>query len=167
MVEAVAVEHAECCICCEPLCDRPTAVLQQRAQGGASSQRTCNHFFHASPCAAHLANGHHGGKTCPVCRAPYSGILPVPSIVDDPEGWFLCVDLNGDGSLSQPEVREVTTPPPPPPPSSPPPHWERLMRTGGVRVDTEGLWRRQVLKAQLPIDWRAFEGELPSLWGRW
>ena len=118
-----AVEHAECCICCDALCDQPTAVLTRR------HKRICGHFFHAACCEA-LVGGHHGGKTCPICRAEYDAILPVPSIEADPVGWFRAVDVDGDGRLSQDEVREV-------------------------------------LKAQLSVDWRKLEDQLPALWDQW
>lgn len=45
--------------------------------------------------------------TCPVCRAPFTFVLPVPSPRDDPAGWFAAVDVDGDGKLSPPEVLEV------------------------------------------------------------
>jgi Ca2+-binding EF-hand superfamily protein len=98
---AAAVEHAECCICCEPLHEKPTAVLALRGR------RVCPHFFHAEPCCEALVRGHQGGKTCPICRAAYDGMLAVPSIDADPAAWFRVVDLDGDGALSQAEVREV------------------------------------------------------------
>ncbi len=118
-----AVEHAECCICCDALCEQPTAVLTRRGK------RICGHFFHATCCEA-LVGGHHGGQTCPICRAEYDGVMPVPSIETDPAGWFRAVDIDGDGRLSQDEVREV-------------------------------------LKAQLSVDWRKLEDQLPALWDQW
>lgn len=118
-----AVEHAECCICFDALCEQSTSVLTRRGQ------RVCGHFFHSTCCEA-FAGGHHGGSTCPICRADFDGVLKVPSIEVDPPGWFNAVDLDGNGRLSQAEAREV-------------------------------------LKAQLAVDWRKMEQELPALWGKW
>lgn len=118
-----AVEHAECCICFDALCEQSTSVLTHRGR------RTCGHFFHSSCCES-FASGHHGGSTCPICRADFDGLLKVPSIEVDPEGWFKAVDVDGNGRLSQEEVREV-------------------------------------LKAQLSVDWRKLEEQLPMLWRQW
>ena len=118
-----AVEHAECCICFDALCEQSTSVLTRRGQ------RVCGHFFHSTCCEA-FASGHHGGSTCPICRAGFDGALKVPSIEVDPPGWFKAVDIDGNGRLSQPEVREV-------------------------------------LKAQLAVDWRKLEQQLPDLWVQW
>eukprot|EP01047_Picozoa_sp_COSAG01_P015911 COSAG01_NODE_802_length_13465_cov_24.092242_13_plen_341_part_00 len=98
---AAAVEHAECCICCDPLCESGCSVLTHRGR------RVCGHFFHSEPCAASLLRGHHGGMTCPICRKTYDGVLAIPDIEADPQGWFRVVDMDGDGKLSQDEVREV------------------------------------------------------------
>lgn len=98
---AVAVEHAECCICCDPLCESPCSVLTHRGR------RVCGHFFHSEPCAASLLRGHNGGMTCPICRKQYDGMMAIPDIEADPRGWFRAVDMDGDGKLSQNEVKEV------------------------------------------------------------
>ena len=39
-------------------------------------------------------------------RAPIASVLAVPSILDDPQGWFAAVDIDGDGRLSVLEVIE-------------------------------------------------------------
>ena len=46
-----AVEHAECCICCDPLCEKPTAVLTLRGS------RICGHFFRKHTSNLPLAAG--------------------------------------------------------------------------------------------------------------
>ena len=43
---------------------------------------------------------------CPMTRAPIASVLAVPSILDDPQGWFAAVDIDGDGRLSVLEVIE-------------------------------------------------------------
>merc|ERR1719326_2444332 len=43
---------------------------------------------------------------CPMTRASIASVLPVPSILTDPEGWFRAVDIDGDGRLSVLEVVE-------------------------------------------------------------
>ena len=46
-------------------------------------------------------------KTCPQCRAPIDGLVTVPSIADDPERWFFCVDADGNGRLSRQQVVNI------------------------------------------------------------
>jgi len=65
--------------------------------------RSCAHFFHLA-CANELRVHH---SQCPICRAPFNGVLPVPSPGEDPDGWFAAVDVDGDGRLSPSEVLEA------------------------------------------------------------
>lgn len=133
-------EHAECSVCFEALCDAPSAVfvLTTTARDGKSTsrKRSCAHFFHLR-CARCLQSKKF--TACPVCRAHFDDVLPVPDPATDPERWFEAVDANGDGRLSPNEVLEV-------------------------------------LRAQIPCDWRAIERHLTrrssgdakkSLFDRW
>jgi Ca2+-binding EF-hand superfamily protein len=44
---------------------------------------------------------------CPLCRAEFDDMLPVPRIEDDSDAWFDVCDADGDGSLSAREVYEI------------------------------------------------------------
>merc|ERR1740117_1633173 len=95
----VGVEHAECPICYDEMHKFTSAVFV-----AASGKRTCSHFFHET-CAREVGGG--GARTCPVCRAPYASVLPIPDMRLDPKGWFRIMDLDGDGKLSLKEVAAV------------------------------------------------------------
>ena len=128
----VSEEHVECSVCFEALCDAPTAVFvgpsmrndptsQKKSKSKKSStNRTCADFFHFDCAKCLLARNF---RECPVCRAAFTDVLPVPDPSEDPDGWFTCVDLNGDGRLSPGEIVEV-------------------------------------LRAQIPCDWRAIEKDV-------
>eukprot|EP00802_Teleaulax_amphioxeia_P024665 Tamp_25399.p1 GENE.Tamp_25399~~Tamp_25399.p1 ORF type:complete len:238 (-),score=37.21 Tamp_25399:230-898(-) len=94
-----AVHHCECPICFEPMHGEASGVL---AQGNGS--RSCAHFFHQR-CLTDLLRS--GNRQCPLCRASFTKVLPVPSLEANPAGWFKVVDLNGDGGLSQQEIKFV------------------------------------------------------------
>jgi hypothetical protein len=115
----VSEENAECAVCFDPLCAAPAAVFVRQSRSSRRRRRTCSHFFHLT-CAKDVAEHH---RSCPVCRAPFQGVLPVPNPRDDPDAWFAAVDADGDGKLSPSEVVEV-------------------------------------LRAQLPCDWRAIERQI-------
>jgi len=93
-----AVKHAECPISFEPLHVGPVGVFLD-----SNGRRISRHFFNLAAAQEWLrsGNGH-----CPMTRAPVSSVLPVPSILTDPEGWFRAVDIDGDGRLSTLEVVE-------------------------------------------------------------
>ena len=101
----VAETYGECAVCFDPLCAQRTAVLTQEHGRGMRKERTrsCAHFFHLA-CANELRVHH---AKCPICRAPFNGVLPVPSPGEDPDGWFAAVDVDGDGRLSPSEVLEA------------------------------------------------------------
>jgi hypothetical protein len=103
--DALAGDHAECAVCFEPLYAAPTAVFVRPVASQAGHGRCCHHFFHAR-CAEEVARTHH---ECPLCRAPFTGTLTVPTIDGDPDGWFKACDMDGDGELN---AREVARKPP-------------------------------------------------------
>ena len=90
--------HTECCICFDSLYERPSATLTLR---GANA---CPHFFHLE-CAQELCG--HSSMHCPQCRLPFDNIKEVPRASEDPDGWFFCVDVEGDGRLSRTQVLNV------------------------------------------------------------
>lgn len=92
---SLADDHAECPICFEPLCKAQTAVFRDFA-----GKRVCIHFFHRD-CAEQCARSH---RDCPMCRATFADVLPVPDIDGDPIAWYRVCDKDGDGSLN---IREV------------------------------------------------------------
>jgi Ca2+-binding EF-hand superfamily protein len=94
------MEHQECPICFDLMCNQKSAVLTK------DHVRCCPHFFH-DRCIKDLLNSKGGRSHCPLCRQDFDGVLTVPSIESDPKGWFAVVDLNRDHRLSQKEVLEV------------------------------------------------------------
>tara|TARA_B110001452_G_scaffold172096_1_gene144145 strand:- start:3976 stop:5106 length:1131 start_codon:yes stop_codon:yes gene_type:complete len=93
-----AVKHAECPICFEPLHNAPVGVFLD-PQG----RRVSRHFFNLAAAREWLSSGN---GNCPMTRAPVASVLPVPSILENPEGWFRACDIDGDGRLSMLEVVE-------------------------------------------------------------
>jgi Ca2+-binding EF-hand superfamily protein len=43
-------------------------------------------------------------KTCPTCDVAFASLKPVPSVADDPKGWFAAVDTDGNGTLDKEEA---------------------------------------------------------------
>jgi len=93
-----AVKHAECPICFEPLHQAPVGVFLD-----SEDRRISRHFFNVAAAQEWLRSG---TGMCPMTRAPIASVLAVPSIIDDPDGWFGAVDIDGDGRLSVLEVVE-------------------------------------------------------------
>ena len=109
MLSSLAVAHAECCICLEPLHTEPLATLTR------GQRNACPHYLHAR-CAEELfrsesltwageATPFHG--RCPICREHIDGIARVPTLSEDVDRWFFCVDAEGDGRLSRQQVLDV------------------------------------------------------------
>ncbi len=98
-VQSVALQHAECPICFEPLCRGEIGVFLD-----ASGQRVSKHFYNLAAARELLANGN---STCPLTRKPIASVRQVPDIRSDPDGWFGTVDVDGDGQLSLAEVVEA------------------------------------------------------------
>lgn len=86
-------------VCFDSMHSEPSGVF-----ANGSGKRVCPHFFHQR-CATDLCQ--RGNGTCPLCRAPFAKVLPVPKLEDDSRAWFKVVDLNGDGGLSKSEIKYV------------------------------------------------------------
>lgn len=95
-MESVALQHAECPICFEPLCRGEIGVFLD-----ATGQRVSKHFYNLAAAREMLANGI---ITCPLTRRPIHSVQKVPDIRSDPDGWFGTVDVDGNGKLSHAEV---------------------------------------------------------------
>ena len=87
-----------CAICFEPLHHAPVGVFLD-----SNRRRISRHFFNLAAAQEWLRSGN---GLCPCTRAPVASVLPVPSILTDPDGWFRAVDIDGDGKLSTLEVIE-------------------------------------------------------------
>ena len=97
-MESVALQHAECPICFEPLCRGEIGVFLD-----ATGQRVSKHFYNLAAAREMLSNGI---NTCPLTRKPIDSVQKVPDIRVDPDGWFGTVDVDGNGKLSHAEVVE-------------------------------------------------------------
>jgi len=53
--------------------------LHRSPSVGQRGKRVCYHFFHET-CARALQGGSH--RECPLCRAPFQDIMPVPNIAE-------------------------------------------------------------------------------------
>ena len=100
----VATTHAECPICFEPLHHAPVGVFLD-----SNRRRVSRHFFNLAAAQEWLRSGN---GLCPCTRAPVASVLPVPSILTDPDGWFRAVDTGGEAAghaarLSRPQVVEA------------------------------------------------------------
>jgi len=95
---AAAEKWAECVICFEPLCEARVAVLRRAGPGG---RRACSHFFHQE-CAEACPRE----KGCPLCRAEYGEVVPVPPLYSAEE-WFKAIDVDGSGLLEEREVLQA------------------------------------------------------------
>ena len=67
--DQVAVQHAECSICFDPLYQRDCVVLR----APDTTHRACMHAFHAD-CVESIT-----AHDCPICRQPYVGTIVVPN----------------------------------------------------------------------------------------
>ena len=100
---SVSEQHAECAICFETLSQTACATLVHK------HKNACAHFYHLT-CANELLSsswGARGFKHCPICRAEFDAVRAVPDITDDADGWWFCVDVDGNGELSRQEVVNV------------------------------------------------------------
>jgi Ca2+-binding EF-hand superfamily protein len=93
-----ALRYAECPICYEPLHKAPVGVFL--SQSGA---RVSNHFYQLSAARSWIGAGN---GLCPLTRKPIASVLAVPDLRTDPDAWFDCCDVDGDGRLSRAEVVE-------------------------------------------------------------
>ena len=110
---------AECPICFDELCSEQCVSFNN----DNSSSRSCGHYFHEA-CASSLIS-----RECPICRQQFSRISRIPNPLQDPEGWFLWTDSDGDGSLSFDEICSGLQ-------CQLPLDWNRIC------ADTDSLWGR-------------------------
>ncbi|EEQ99522.1 hypothetical protein Pmar_PMAR026888 [Perkinsus marinus ATCC 50983] len=96
---------AECALCCEDLCDSPTAVLVK--SDGSSKVRVCRHYYHVS-CLRDMFLTKSLEKRCPLCREEFEHYVPLPDLKKEPKLWFKVVDSRGDGHLSLEEAVAAT-----------------------------------------------------------
>eukprot|EP00565_Helicotheca_tamesis_P001059 CAMPEP_0185740962 /NCGR_PEP_ID=MMETSP1171-20130828/38704_1 /TAXON_ID=374046 /ORGANISM="Helicotheca tamensis, Strain CCMP826" /LENGTH=263 /DNA_ID=CAMNT_0028412899 /DNA_START=463 /DNA_END=1254 /DNA_ORIENTATION=- len=93
---------SECPICFDGLHDKPCSVLHN-----AEGTRVCLHVFHQECAELVLQQSLNAGAVCPICRAPFTKVVPLPSLLSDPRGWFEASDLDKDGKLTTDEARVV------------------------------------------------------------
>ncbi|CAE8594290.1 unnamed protein product, partial [Polarella glacialis] len=99
----VAEVHAECPLSFKPLFQGPVAILVD-----SSGKRLSPHFYRLDAAEEFLAragsgNGN-GQALCPFTQREIAGVKAVPSLLDDPKGWFRACDADGDRKLSREEV---------------------------------------------------------------
>ena len=97
-VDQLAIEHDECCICMNPLCESSICFLCNN-----NNKRTCRHYFHKD-CATSLAGANN--KRCPICREPFQKTKDVTDPRKDPNQFFRDIDVDGNGSLSYAEITD-------------------------------------------------------------
>jgi len=98
----VARRHAECPICFEPLYQGQLGVFV-----GADGRRVGPQFFRYEAAEEWIAESNDVTKECPVTHLPIASVVLVPSMLDDPKGWFRVCDVDGDRRLSRAEVVEA------------------------------------------------------------
>ncbi|KAF4667017.1 hypothetical protein FOL47_003807 [Perkinsus chesapeaki] len=97
---------AECALCCEDLCDSPTAVLVKAdpsCEDGDRKVRVCRHYYHVS-CLRDMFLTKSLERRCPLCREEFQHYVPLPDLKREPELWFKVVDSRGDGHLTLEEA---------------------------------------------------------------
>lgn len=92
---AEARQMMECAVCFEDLSSEPCAIFRR------GSRRVCAHLLHHR-CALELPQ-----RSCPYCRAEFEEATCLPTLDADPEGWFRCADVEGDGRLSKQQVLQL------------------------------------------------------------
>lgn len=95
----VAERHAECPLSFKPLYQGPVAVFLD--SGG---KRVGPQFFRLDAAEAFLAQVGNSVPTCPVTHCRVARVQAVPSLLEDPKGWFRACDADGDKKLSREEV---------------------------------------------------------------
>lgn len=93
----IALEHAECVVCFDPLHARPCGVFSKGRE-----MRSCRHVLHKD-----CIDGLDQASGCPLCRTPYKEVMVLPDPADQPAHWFKMVDYDGDKVLSKTEVYDA------------------------------------------------------------
>eukprot|EP00747_Dinoflagellata_sp_TGD_P169677 gnl/TRDRNA2_/TRDRNA2_199282_c0_seq1.p1 gnl/TRDRNA2_/TRDRNA2_199282_c0~~gnl/TRDRNA2_/TRDRNA2_199282_c0_seq1.p1 ORF type:complete len:697 (+),score=113.84 gnl/TRDRNA2_/TRDRNA2_199282_c0_seq1:119-2209(+) len=93
-------EGAECSICFAGLPSQPVCVLRRKVYG---SKRACRHYFHTG-CVQLLIKSSPAPHQCPLCRAEFEDLAPLPDVRLDSRAWFHTVDTDQTGTLEKTEV---------------------------------------------------------------
>jgi len=91
-------KHFECPICYFDLPIATPCVVRDR------KRRVCPHYFHHECANRVLAKRHTVTPVCPECGAKFSDAKEIPSMIDDPRGWFQTCDADLSGSLDKEEI---------------------------------------------------------------
>lgn len=87
-------QRNECVFCYDHLSVKPLTCFVD-----AHGRTVCNHTCHAE-CGHAIQKP----NRCPICKAAYSALVPVPSVKVDVEAWFRHIDKDNDGALAYQEI---------------------------------------------------------------
>jgi len=95
---APAKRFAECPISFEPLHMGPVGVFMH------GTARVSSHYFNLEAARHWLSSGN---GMCPLTRNAITGVMAIPDVRIDPDGWFSAVDLDHNNKLTRFEAVEA------------------------------------------------------------
>jgi hypothetical protein len=91
-------KNFECPICFFDLPLAPACVVRDR------KRRSCPHYFHLECAKRVLMRKKVMQPYCPECGARFDDCKEIPSLIDDPRGWFQTCDADLSGNLDKDEI---------------------------------------------------------------